>query len=531
VAIGTDGPLTDDAAAVPPPTGHVGLSSTGVFLSSVAIQAIGVVASTVLNHFVATGDSGKAIIGTIQLYLLIASSINGLADLRIGTAYTFFIARGADPRAATATYLALRLAMVAVTGVGLFVLGTLPGTGFTWAATPEDVGALAIFMALPVLWSIQTVYTQLVVAQGRSTAGQIPLLLESVIRTPLLVLVAFELPTVQGLTYAYIPGAVASAVYALPAVLRQLDRVRRVEAVQMFRYAWPLMASLLLLYIVNNAPTFFVVAYQGNIALAEFSAANGWRILALSLPAAVTVPLFPHIVALHRSQGLAAARASAWKALRYTAMLVVPGVTALIVYRVNLLNIFANATFVGPASLPLAILAASVVPTALSQIIGTSLNAVGYQRLELYLTTAQLIALFASLIVLLRPFELFGFPGLVAIAVAIFVSSGVAFALNTYYLLRVLDVRLDPVAIARILGAGIVAFYAVSRLNTVLAVSRYYEFALAVVLGFGVYFVVLALIGELRRDDVHYLVGAVGLPARVGHALARLCWPDPPAPR
>src|SRR5689334_12908490 len=58
-----------------PPTHQVGLSSTGVFLISVLIQVIGVAASVVLNRFVGITDSGPMILGTVQLYLLIASSI------------------------------------------------------------------------------------------------------------------------------------------------------------------------------------------------------------------------------------------------------------------------------------------------------------------------------------------------------------------------------------------------------------------------------------------------------------------------
>lgn len=503
---------------------HVGLSSTGVFVISVAIQAIGVAASVALNHVVGGNDAGKAILGTVQLYLLIASSINGIGDLRIGTAYTFFVARGRPASELTGTYLALRLAMVGIGGVSLFVLGTIPGSGFQWASTGEEIEALSVFMVLPILWSIQTVYTQMVVAGGRSVAGQIPLLLESCVRTPLLIAVVFLDPTVTGLTLAYVPGALASALYCLRPVLRETYRFQRAEAMRLFRYAWPLMGSLLLLYLANSAPPLIVNAYLGTIQLAEFSAANGWRILALSLPAAVAVPLFPVLTALHKAKGAASVRASTWTALRYTAMVVVPGVLAIVVYRNNLLNIFANATYIGPASLPLVILGFAVIPAALAQIIGTSLNAVGYQRLELYLTSLQVAVLFGGSILLLPPYSLFGLAGLVAISLSILGSSVAALVVNAYFMHRLLAVRIQLRPIGGILLSAAAAFFAVSRLNTVLAVGRWYELVLVVALGFAVYFGVLALIGELSKEDVRYLSGSIGLPATLRDTLVRLCW-------
>ncbi|HZY91648.1 MAG TPA: polysaccharide biosynthesis C-terminal domain-containing protein [Thermoplasmata archaeon] len=514
-----------EARGPAPETRHrVGLSSTGVFLINVAIQAIGFAANYFLYHRIAGPASGTALVGTIQLYLLIASSINGMGDLRIGTAYTFFIARGQPAQQSTGTYLSLRLAMVAGAGIVLFLLGTVQGTGLSFANSREEYEGLAVFMGLPVLWSIQTVYTQLVVARGHSTLGQVPILLESVIRTPLLIAAVFYWPTLEGLTLAYLPGAIASALFSIVPVVREVKGVSRTEMVRLFRYAWPLMGSLFLLYLANNAPPFLVNGYLGTTGLALFNAANAWRILALTVPAAVSMPLFPLLASLHRRRSYDALRGGTWKALRYTAMVVFPAVMVMIIYRVNLINIFANGAFPGPAAVPLAILAASVIPASLSQIIGTSLNAIGYQRLELYLTGLQVAVLFGGAVLLLKPFYLFGLSGLEAVAVAMLGSSIAALVLNTYYMERLMAVRIQIRPVAGILASAAVAFYAVSLVNDVVAVGRYYGLALGIVAGFAVYFLVLAAIGELSREDVRYLAGALALPSRVGETLSRVCW-------
>lgn len=519
-------PTTGAPEPAPPPVvrHRVGLSSTGVFLLNVAIQAIGFGANYFLYRYIAHDPTGTALVGTVQLYLLIGSTVNSIGDLRIGTSYTFFVARGHPARESTATYLLLRLAMVGAAGVALFFIGTIPGTGLSFASTTEEYEGLALFMGLPILWSIQTVYTQLQVARGRSTAGQIPIFLETAIRSPLLILAVFEWPTLTGLTLAYLPGALASAGLSFRTVARELQRFRRSEAMKLFRYAWPLMGSLFLLYLANNTPPFIVNAYLGTIGLTWFNFANAWRILALTVPAAVSMPLFPYLAGLHRRRSFEAVREGTWKALRYTAMIVFPGSMMMIIYRVNLINTFSNGTFVQPDMVPLALLAASVIPASLSQLIGTSLNAVGFQRLELYLTGLQVGVLFTGAVLLLPPFGLFGLTGLEAVAAAMLASATAALILNTYFMGRILAVRIQLKPVAAILGSAAVSFYAVSQLNMFVAVGRYYGLAFGIVVGFLVYFLVLSLVGELTRQDVRYLCGAIALPAWVGAGVARVCW-------
>ncbi|MCI4336451.1 MAG: oligosaccharide flippase family protein [Thermoplasmata archaeon] len=510
-----------------PPTARrsLALSSSGVFLASLAIQAIGVVASFFLYHNV-----NPMLLGIVLLYMIIASSITGIGDLRVGTAYVFFVARGQPPERSTGTYLAVRLAMVGAAGAALFFLGPLQGTTFTYAVGAGQIEILAVFMALPVLWSFQTVYTQLWIAKGDSLRGQYPLLLESLVRTPALVFIALHDPTMTGLTLAYLAGAVASTAYSLPTVLRYAHGFDLREAVRMFRYAWPLMGGLLLAYLAGNIPPFLVTYYLGSTWLPTFSAANGWRILALSLPAAVATPLFPHLSGLHRLKEYEAVRDGTWKALRYSAMIVIPGVVATVVYRTNLLYIFSGGGYARFGSTPLAILALAVVPATLAQIIGTSLNAIGKQRLELYLTSIQVAVLLVLAVALFQPFYLFGYTrgspenGLIAACLAVLLSAIVGLVVNTYFMERLLAVRIQLLPVARMSVGAIASFFAVAQLNDFIPVNRYYELAGGLLLGFVAYFLVIALLGELTKEDVIYIGRSMGIPWSLTVAFSKVCW-------
>lgn len=524
VSPGGSGPSPN---AVPVARRSLALSSSGVFLTSLAIQAAGVVATVALYRNVDLG-----VLGLVQLYLIISSSITGIGDLRIGTAYVFFVARGQPPEQATGTYLVLRLAMVAIGGAVLLLLGPLQGTSFTYASSALQLEVLAVFMALPLLWSFQTVYTQLWIAKGDSLRGQYPLLVESLVRTPALVFMAFYDQSLVGLTIAYVLGAVASTIYSFPTVLRVTRHFDYREAIRLFRYAWPLMGGLLLSYLAGNIPPFLVTYYLGSKSLSVFLGANAWRILALSLPAAIATPLFPHLSGLHRQREYEAVRDATWRALRYSAMLVIPGVLACVVYRVNLLLIFTNAYVASLGPTPLALLALSVIPASLAQIIGTSLNAIGKQRLELYLTSIQVAVLLLMTVLLFQPFYLFNYArpsagvenGLVAASLAVLASAIVGLIVNTVFMERLLAVRIQLLPVGRMSVAAVASFFAVARLNAYIPVNRYYELAAGLILGFAVYFLVIAALGELTKEDVVYIGRSMGLPWRLTVALTRLCW-------
>jgi O-antigen/teichoic acid export membrane protein len=386
-------------------------------------------------------------------------------------------------------------------------------------------------MALPFLWSFSTVYNQMFIGQGNSLKAQYPSLVEATVRLPFLLYVAYFDFTVEGLTLAYVAGAVASTLFSLPAVLERLRSFRKAEAIRMFQFAWPLMASLLINYVVTNAVPLIVAASLTRSAFAVFLAANGFRILILSLPAAVATPLFPYLAGLHRQERHEQIRHGTWQALRYTAMLIVPGVVALVTYRYNFLNVFTTAPFAAQGALAMAVLAVGALPLALSQVIQSSINAIGRQRLELYITGTQVLVLFAAVGLVLPPWgPLPIYPPLVAGAVAILASSVAALALNTYFMETLIRVHIHPGSILAITASAGGSFSALWLVNHVhpFPVSAWYQLLTVVVIGFAVYFVVLALVGELTRADVRRIGYSLSLPKRLVEALARVPWKERP---
>jgi O-antigen/teichoic acid export membrane protein len=512
--------------AVPQQAHSLPLSSGFVFATALLIQILGVVGSIFLYKHIGINTTGQALIGTAQLFLLIGSSINGVGDLRIGAAYTYFLARGKPATDNTGTYLGLRTAMVVAASVTLFAIAPLSIFGHHIAPAGE-LESLGIFLALPVLWSFSTVYSQMYVGLGNSLRAQFPSLVEAVVRLPVLIYVAYDVRTLDGITIAYAVGASASAVYSLSAVSSRVRKVVWAEGRHLFRYAWPLMGGLMLNYLVTNMVPLIVSANLGATQFSIFLTANGWRILVLSLPAAVATPLFPYLAGLHRQERYELVRSGTWHALRYSAMVLVPGVVALVTYRYAFLSVFANRLYANPGAWPLAILVVAAIPLSLSQVILTSLDAIGRRRLELYITAAQVVALVAVIVLLMPPWGLLPRSlGIVSASIAVLVSGIVAIVLNTYFMERLIRVHIDPRSIVRITAAAAASFASLSLLNRtrIFPVLSGVELLAAVFLGFAVYFVTLAAIGELTKEDVRRIGASMSLPRAVYEPLTRLCW-------
>jgi O-antigen/teichoic acid export membrane protein len=523
------------AAAVPQQAHSLTLSSSFVFLTALVIQILGVVASIFLYKNFGANTAGQALIGTAQLFLLVGSSINGIGDLRIGAAYTFFLARGKRVTDNTGTYLVIRTLMVCAASLILFVIAPLEIGPFR-IAQPAELESLGIFLCLPILWSFSTVYSQMFVGLGNSLRAQLPGLVEAIVRLPLLFYVAYYVGfgphTLLWITIAYAVGASSSAIYSVSAVWSRVRRVSLSETLYLFRYAWPLMGGLMLNYLVVNMVPLTVVAWLGAAKLSVFLAANGWRVLVLSLPTAVATPLYPYLAGLHKQERYELVRSGTWHALRYTAILLIPGVVALVTYRYPFLVVFANHSYAAQGAWPLAVLVVAAIPLAFCQVILTTLDSIGKRRLELYITAGQVLVLIAAIVLLVSPARLIpAKDGIIGAAIAVLLSGCVALGLNTYFMETLIRVHIEAKSIARITLSAAASFASLSLLNRARvlpigahAVAGGLELLGAVVLGFAVYFVILAAAGELTKEDVRRIGSSLGLPKVLYEPVTRLCW-------
>ena len=526
--------------AAPPPTQHtppvhrgLGRSSYGVFILTTLIQVMGVISTAVVGHtffhrIPSPGTpTGLTIWGEIVFFLLIASSINWLGDLRVGAAYTYYVSRGQPAKELTGTYLTLRVVLVSLIGLAALPATFVLGGALHFSYSSPTYQSFGLFLVLPVLWSPWMVVSQLRIARGSSIQAQYPQFVEVGVRTVAIISVIFLDPGLLGFTYAFVIGAAASFAYCIPELWREMSPPAQARAVQLLRYSWPLMGSLMFQFLASNAPPFFVTGLLHQSSLfAVFSWDNGWRILLLSVPSAVVLPLFPYLASFHARGDYALVQRKTWEALRFTALIVLPASIAIVVYRVPIPNVIVDGQVAQLGAITIALLAISAIPLGLSQVIGTALNSIGYQRLELYISGDDRRGygcVDRGLVPVLSdplghrgrcPRRVVRGPG------AECVLHGAASSRPDSGLAHRPDHGGGPRRVPHDVGVE-----SVCQPKSLVDPVPLHPARLRRVLPS-----VLAGIGELTKADLLTITGAVGLPDRLGHMLGRLCWRAEPPP-
>jgi O-antigen/teichoic acid export membrane protein len=468
---------------------------------------------------------------------MISGVISSIGDLRVGTAYTFFIARGASKKELTGAFIVFRFLSFAI--VSFAIVGI--AIAFNWF--PGYNEALLLFMLVPVLEIPATVYSSLRIAEGRTAVGQIPGIVEAVVRMSLVVFFALQFSVtgstsigiqanqvklVTDIAIAYFIGGLASVVVCLP-VFRSISLDRfRASLKDMFTFALPLMGAMVLTYVVTMITPFLVKVITGSYeVLTVYSATNAFLILLLFLPSAVCTPLFPELARMHARGETAALKSRTRKAMRYTMMMLAPVVLGVCVFRVDLLNIFYSAAVVSQGQMALIVMAFSAVPITLFRITATALDSVGLQKREFYVSVFQLSVLVVSLVLLLTLLNSQWW--VVGAAVSLLLSSFAGLVMNAYYLHRNLPISFEVKSALVVLGSAALTFALFSStflgyFGIHLAVDQVPTLVVVLLAGLILYVGVLAGSGELTKQDVVDLCHTLGLPDSMGQAVQKICW-------
>jgi O-antigen/teichoic acid export membrane protein len=467
--------------------------------------------------------------------IVISSIVSGVGDLRIGSAYTFFIARGADKKSLTGAYLLFRLGTFSAGSLIILAVGIWQNwfPGYLWA--------FVLFMLVPILEIPEGIYSTLRVAEGRTALGQVPYLVEGTVRMGIIVFFALQftvssvttasggvsshgMQLVADIAIAYFIGALASIFVSLP-FFKYVSLGKAKAALRdMFVFALPLMGAMLLTYSVSMITPIIVWRLSSSSVLQVYSAVNAFLLLLIMVPSAICTPLFPDLARMHVKGETKELENRVRKSVRFTLMLLAPGILALATFRVDFLQLFYTYAYVPLGAAAMVIIVFSAVPQTLFRITGTALDSAGYQKREFYVSSMQLAVLLVALFILVHQYEVVG------AAIALLLSSIAALAMNVYFMHKYLPINLHIRSMVTVLLASALTFTLFSStflgfFQISLAVNHWNILIGVVIAGFALYGAMLALLGELTKADVMELSSSVGLPS-LGRLVSKLCWKD-----
>lgn len=501
----------------------VGRNSAGVYIANIVVLAAGYIPTYFFARSVGLSDAGRAVLGTYQLFLLLASTVNTVADLRLHYGYVYFASRGGDFKTQTATYFWLRIVLVAAGGGILWFLAPEIGLG-------QFLGLFGVWMTLPILWTFSLAYAQIQTIKGNAAIGQVPQVVETAVRTVGLLIVAlanYRHPVLSNIvweaTAAFLAGALASAIYSMPIVLQSKSGFSGAIGLRMFRWELPMAGSFLLVQFSGYISQYIVVGVFGTAVFNVFSAANGFRAVLMVLPAAVTVPLFPRLTGLHRSESWEKHREVTWIAMRYVLMLVAPVAVGMAVFSPEILGTFYSPPYVEQVSTALSLLALSAIPASVTLVIGISLDSMGLRRRELYATIVQVALVVPTTLLLMRPYGIVHWSGPDAAATGVLASCVGGLVMNIIYLRRYAGMTLPWLTAGRVLVA--ILSFAVADRAAMLFNTPVTALILGLSIGFAGYAVLLGISNGLAWTDVKRIEYVFPAFRRWIHLVARFCLP------
>jgi len=394
-------------------------------------------------------------LGVLSVLFFISSTLT-LSTLALPTALTKFaseyMGKNQSQKAASVQRTLTR-AVVVLSLAGLVVATILsaPLSQYFWGTT-ENVSLIILISVSAFLMNLITLYRSgLRALQLFGKMAQVTLIyiLTSRIIAALMALLGFG---VSGVTIGYIIGSLAGLIAAIAFVHDKFASPDNQTPIKpLLQFSLPLFLSSLALLIISQADVIILASVTSNYALVGIYSVAVRSLLALSViwqPILVTI--FPVISArfgLQNAQGVSNALKIASRYLSYT---IIPSCVLLATVAPTALNVFYGPNYVSGAA-ALAILAISVILSALLSLLTTTLTAIGETNQVLEINLISALVAVTLLMGLVSTFDVVG------AAITRLAVRALSLLLAAYMLGKHVNVQLDREALWKSAVASIIA--------------------------------------------------------------------------
>lgn len=454
-------------------------SSTKIFLSEMMISAVVFVGITVFAR-----ELGPASIGIFFLFQAVLNVLTTASDLGSGMAVEKRISEGRNPSSILTAGLLIRISTLLLIVSGILLLRD---------PVNQYIGAdFALYLAAAVVFAGLGEFA-ISVLQGELRVGETAVL--NLIRDLSwvgigLVLVFFGFDT-EGLVYGLVIGVVAMAVWAAKRVSIPIGRPSWEDARSIVDFAkFSFVGSIA--WQIHNWMDILIIGWlltQTEVGTYEVA----WRITTVTvvLSRAIAVAVLPQISAWDATDATTQIEELLRDAITPALGLVIPAVFGVIILSGEILGIL-----FGPAYttgwLVLIVLMAGKIPEGIQAVVARYLQGLDRPDLEARATVVATVLNIMLNVVLIAQF------GLIGAAVATTVSYAVGTVMRLRYLSWLITIRFPLQEISWCVLASIVMAAVVYWLHTTVTIDSFLSLSGVIVVGIGVYAVVVLASSQLR---------------------------------
>ncbi|MBA3045803.1 MAG: flippase [Euryarchaeota archaeon] len=526
-----------------------------IMVSQAASAIFGMLALTIVSKL--WGGYAPSIMGIIWFAMAFVGTFSFITNMGFDVTHIKKVSEGRDMGTCMGTFISIKLILIGILITS--VLGSIAfwkyfmSEGF-YDATTETV--IYIFLGYSVFFALGQIAVSTFNSRKENVKSQISLLMDPIVRSALVIIVAlagisgaivtyggattaidlqprYNWPgfleplqtflathTVGAMAIAYLLGAFAMFCMAF-FLLRKYPVAKPTKNYlkMYFLFATPLMIPIIFTLITANIDKVMIGYFWSAVEVGYYSSVQRISAMILMISASIGIVVYPTISAIHARKNMDKRKKIreiakvARDSERYASMVTIPVLAMIIVFAVPIIDIVLNSSF-RPATMSFQLL--TIYAYVFTIGVPYTYLIVGMNRPK---QTAKIVVLagIANIVLnfLLIPhnglLSQFGISGINGAACSILASIIIMLVGLHYYSNRITGKRLFQGKILLHMIAGVVMGMVMWGISTFIEIIRWYHLGVLFFIGLGTYIGVLWCFKEFKKADLNFFLDTMNL--------------------
>lgn len=446
--------------------------------------------------------------GSIAWTMSLLAVFNSFADLGFTSAHIKRVSEGKNLSDCVSTYASIRLTltviMVTLVSLGLFIWTSVLGRPLT----DTSVELIVLFILYYIFYDISTIATATFDARTQTAKSQLSLIMDALVRVPLILVLAVPSRGGMDLAFCYVAGGLAVMVTGLFLMRGEGIKLRKPTLFRSYyAFALPMMLVAIAGIATTNIDKIVIGFFWTNTEVGKYAAGQTILSMIAIISSSVGVLLYPTISRINEIGDRTTIREIVEKAERYLSFVLFPIVCVLVVFpdAVALVILPNNYTGAGES---MRYLTLAMLINSLGGIYSTHIIAVNRVREVVWLSFLQFGSL-AVLLIILVPNVFLGVEmmGMGAVGAAIASLLAIAITMSLYRIMvwKMVHAGLNPRMLLHIL-AGALTVAVLVLIGQFFQPERWYGILATWLIASGTFFSIVYILRELRNEDISYFL-------------------------
>ena len=479
-----------------------------MMISTILSSALGFIGLVFMTRYLGLNDFGE-----IAWALATLTALNSFFDLGFGSAHVKRISEGRDLGDCISTYARIKLIltslMVIVTIIWIIIWINLLGGSLSSSAW----NIFLLFLLCIVLSDLSTIATHTFIALQETAKTQLVVLIDPLIRVPLVIFALVSGMATNGVLIAYSIAAFAAFIVSMTLLFKErIDWHRPTLFRSYLKFAIPLATLPAIAAVSANIDKITLGSFVSNEAVACFSSPQTLLAVVIGIGTSITLLAFPQFSKMYVDANIEGIREVTKQLERHITMIVIPIVTLVVFLPTEVCVAIFGAAF-SPAGNAMRFLGIAVIPTMLNTVCASQIIAANRPYISVELSVLALIINTIMMLVFI-PSSLFGIQMLglsfTGAAIANMISVFVLFIAIRIVIWRLTRTALNKRILLHI-ASGIITGVFILELNTaypLVGISSLFIFGIFTLI---VYCIVMIVFRELRKEDIAFLLDMMNI--------------------